>query len=128
MNKLQQLVDLIQNTDLSYNEEGKNNFKKLSLSVLRDLRNKFTLQESKLWFNPGGVAVSGDAILMGMWNDNIGFYIQITKSLTGHFMYRAIKNIEDYTGGKNNWLNLSDFSSIDEIAERVLSLKNDDKS
>ena len=100
--------------DLGYihgeRESGPNGAKKQFLSksaaFLRALGNDLGLKEFKVTTNPGGIAVSGEITLMGMWGDDNGLYFQINQPLQpfNAFLYRSIKNMKDYSGGHNQWL------------------------
>jgi hypothetical protein len=94
--------------NLSYNEALKAQFKKLSTSFLRALAKQLPFTEKKVSFNAGGIAVSGDAHLMGMFNNGIGLYITINEANFScdsmNFLYRTIKDMKDYSGGPNNYM------------------------
>lgn len=115
--------------DLSYiqgeKELGPNGAKRTFLNVgrtfLRALAKDLGLRNSKVIANIGGIAVSGDCILMGLWDEG-GIYIKLSQSAGGGnhvLLYRTIRHTKDYTGGYNHWL------SLDVLAtwpyERVLS-------
>lgn len=80
-----------------YNEQGKAEYKKLALSVLRQIARDLNLAKGtyQIRFNPGGIAVAGDAIL-----HHDRFYLT-----TGEIgvMWRTCKGQKDYTGGRNRW-------------------------
>jgi len=94
---------------LSYNAQLKAQFKTLSMAYLRKLKSELQFTECKVSFNAGGIAVSGDAHLMGMFSNGIGVYITINESWNNRnsmtFLFRTIKNMKDYTGGPNNYFN-----------------------
>ncbi len=98
-----------------YNEEGKAAYKRLALSVLRTVARELNLAKGtySIRFNPGGIAVAGDAILH---HDH--FYL--TMGETG-VMWRTCKGQKDYSGGANRWAwgfgaELSDDELIQQIA------------
>ncbi len=107
--------------DLGYifgeRESGPNGAKKQFLSksaaFLRALANDLGFKEFKVNTNPGGIAVSGDVTLMGMWDDGNGLYFQINQPMQpfNSFLFRAIKNMKDYSGGANQWLPCSIFEN-----------------
>lgn len=80
-----------------YNEGMKAAFKKESMSFLRSLAKKLQLNKGdySIRFNPGGIAVSGDATL-----HHNNFYLTI--SGTGSY-WRTCNGQKDYTGGQNRW-------------------------
>lgn len=109
--------------DLGYiygeRESGPNGAKKqfhtTSAAFLRALAKDLGFRESKVTNNHGGIAVSGEITLMGMWGDGNGLYMQIFQSLSQRqeFLYRHIINMTDYRGGHNQWISCSLFASGD---------------
>lgn len=107
--------------DLGYiygeRESGPNGAKKQFLSksatFLRALGNDLGLKEFKVTTNASGIACSGDATLRGMWSDGNGLYFKIEQPLQpiDGFLYRTIKSIKDYNGGRNQWLGCDLFAS-----------------
>lgn len=100
--------------DLGYiygeNESAPNGAKKQFLSksaaFLRALGNDLGFKEFKVTTNPGGIAVSGDVTLMGLWDNGKGLYFQLSQPIQpfSSFLYRSIKYMKDYSGGYNQWL------------------------
>jgi hypothetical protein len=89
----------------SYNEPNKEEFKRLSMKLLREV-NKLGNFNAEIRFNKGGIAVSGDAILH---SDHV--YLHFTAdhgfgSLAYNLYYRSCKGKKDYTGGRNNWFDI----------------------
>ena len=84
----------------------KKQFLRKSATFLRSLGNDLGLKEFKVKTNPGGIAVSGDVTLMGMWGEGNGLYLQIYQPIQplNSFMFRTIKNMKDYSGGNNQRL------------------------
>ena len=87
---MRKLADLL-GRDLSYiwgeRESGPNGDKKVFLNTgktfLQALSKDLGLQEVSVSSNPGGIAVSGESTLMGMWQTN-GLYVQFSSpALTG---------------------------------------------
>ena len=110
---MRRLADLLGH-DLSYiwgeREGGPNGDKKVFLNTgkvfLRALSKDLGLQEVSVSSNPGGIAVSGECTLMGMWTYN-GLYIQLSQSCFDRervLLYRTIRHSRDYTGGVNLYL------------------------
>ena len=99
--------------DLGYihgeRESGPNGAKKVfhtkSKTFLRALGNDLGFTEFKVTNNHGGIAVSGEITLMGMWSDGNGLYFQINQPWQpcDGFLYRTIKKMKDYNGGHNQW-------------------------
>ena len=106
--------------DLGYiygeRESGPNGAKKQfhtkSAAFLRALGNDLGFKEFKVTNNHGGIAVSGEITLMGMWGEGNGLYFQINQPLRpfDSFLYRTIKHMKDYSGGHNQWLNCDIFA------------------
>lgn len=85
---------------------AKKQFHSTSKAFLRALGNDLGFTEFKVTVNSGGIAVSGEITLMGMWDDDNGLYLQLFQSISGNpdFLFREIKNMKDYSGERNQWL------------------------
>lgn len=102
-----------------YNEENKAKFKKLSLSFMRKLAKYLNLPKGSysIRFNPGGIAVSGDAIL-----HHDSFYVWLN-DFGG--CWRTCKGQKDYTGGTNNHFGRKDLwiaariDSVEQLGEAI---------
>jgi len=105
--QLTRLIRFVQDNEISYNQSAKDKFKERGLQAMKRLASALKLREFEVSFNAGGIAVSGDLHLMGMFNDVMGIYITISKGAFNHsgctFLYRTIKNMKDYSGGQNNY-------------------------
>ncbi len=107
--------------DLSYiggeRECGPNGAKKTFLNLgkvfLRALSKDLGLRDAKVTSNPGGIAVSGECSLIGMWEDS-GIYIQLSQTCMGShvLLYRSVRNIRDYSSGHNQYLTLNDLRKL----------------
>jgi hypothetical protein len=125
MNKdIRGLLTFMSKASLCYHPENKDKFKKSALLILRRLAHELGLKEFDVRFNPGGIAVSGDAVLHGMWDDGVGFYLCISKfafsSGPTYGYYRTCTSLRDYTGGQNHALRLD--KDVDYV-RAFLSLK-----
>lgn len=80
-----------------YNADKKNEFRRLSRKMLKELASLTQLGGADLRWNEGGIAVSGEATLHA---DNI--YIQVSGTDMG-ILYRSCKSRKDYSGGRNCW-------------------------
>ncbi len=121
--------------DLGYiygeRESGPNGAKKQfhtkSAAFLRALGNDLGFTEFKVSNNYGGIAVSGEITLMGMWGYGNGLYLQIFQSVTSRqeFLYRTISHIKDYNGGHNQWLPCDLFATGDyeRLTDTMLKLR-----
>ncbi len=95
MNKLRIITDLARQA--GYNEQGKAQYKTLAMKLLRRIAKELPLVKGSydIRFNPGGIAVAGEATL-----HHDKFYLQTSE--TG-IMFRTCKGRKDYCGGGNNW-------------------------
>ena len=119
-NNMRRLAELL-SQDLSYiggeRECGPNGDKRTFLNLgkvfLRALAKDLGLREATVTSNPGGIAVSGDCSLIGMWKNN-GLYVNLSQFCGGKsvLVYRTARNIRDYSGGHNNYLTLGDLRSL----------------
>lgn len=112
-------------------ESGPNGAKKQfhtkTASFLRAFGRDLGFQECKVTNNYGGIAVSGEITLMGMWREGNGLYLQLSQSAMGwqSFLYRQISHMKDYTGGRNQWLPTELFASekYAELMDILLALR-----
>lgn len=127
-NNMRRLADLL-GRDLGFiwgeRECGPNGAKRAFLNVgrafLRALSKDLGLRDARITSNPGGIAVSGDCTLMGMWEDG-GIYVTLVQPACGGddvVCYRTIRHMRDYTGGCNHWLRRDDLQKFS--YERLLS-------
>lgn len=118
---MRKLADLL-GRDLSYiwgeRESGPNGDKKVFLNTgkvfLRALAKDLGLRDVSVSSNPGGIAVSGECTLMGMWRTN-GLYVQLSQPCFDRervLLYRAIRHSKDYTGGRNLYLTRMDLAEM----------------
>ena len=115
---MRKLGDLL-SRDLGYiggeRECGPNGDKKAFLKIgktfLWNLSKDLKLSDAKISVNPGGIAVSGECTLTGMW-DGIGIYIQLSQPICGQehvMLYRTVQNSSDCTSGQNRFVSLKNF-------------------
>lgn len=132
MKKIHSLVS--QNLGYIYGqrENGPNGAKKqfhsTSKAFLRALGNDLGFMEFQVTANPGGIAVSGEITLMGIWSEGSGLYLQIFQSVTGRqdFLFRSIKHMKDSSGGHNQWLRSDLFANgeYERLTDMLLKLRN----
>lgn len=115
---MRKLAELLSH-DLGYiwgeRESGPNGDKKTFLKTgktfLWNLSKDLKLRDAKVSVNPGGIAVSGECSLIGLWNDgNGGIYVQLSQSSFDRenvLLYRRVQSISDSTGGQNNFVSLN---------------------
>lgn len=118
MRKLAELLG----QDLSYirgeNESGPNGAKKQFLNTgwtfLRALGKDLGLRDAEARSDPGGIAVSGDCILIGMWQTN-GLYVHLSQPCCDRervLLYRTVRHSKDYTGGRSLYLTRRDLAEM----------------
>lgn len=110
----------------SYHEENKAKFHRLAMAAMRELAGQLGFGgESSVRWNAGGIAGSGDVMLMGMWTAGNGVYISLNNDMTacyGDFMFRSIKHMKDYTGGFNCWAKFAELGT-EAFIEKLKRLK-----
>lgn len=114
MNKLRIAVEKARCSP--YNEEAKADYKRFSLGVLRSIAKDLQLAKNdySIRFNPGGIAVSGEATL-----HHNNFYLQISWS---GVMFRTCKGQKDYSSGANQWAIFAGYPQMD-VPQLVNHLK-----
>ena len=125
--KEQKLLDTllgISKLELSYNEVNKKAYEKAAKSFLRSLAKTLEFKESKVHYNPAGIACAGDASLYGMWGDTgIAIYLEADAFQDLQIMYRKIHQITDYTGERNQWFPVHALQAPDGYIQLVETLK-----
>ena len=105
--KLAKIVKLPLNGYSDPSASNKEVFLGLGRRVLAALVKELGLVDYKISLNRAGPAVSGDATMIGMWDDNNGIYISMSSPAMCKeygkevFFYRSVRAIDDYTGGLN---------------------------
>lgn len=135
-NNMRRLAALL-GQDLSYifgeKESGPNGSKKTFLNVgkvfLRALAKDLGLREVTVSSNAGGIAVSGECTLIGMW-ENGGIYVCIEQPAYGRenvLYYRTVRHSKDYKGGYNHFLTRSDLKkwSYGQLLDTLSELRKD---
>jgi hypothetical protein len=107
---------------------AKKQFHTKSKAFLRALAKDLGFKEFTVKSNAGGIAVSGEITLMGLWSEGNGVYFQLFQSVTNRreFMYRHISHMKDYRGGANQWMDCRIFEAADyeRVLEMLLALRN----
>lgn len=119
-NNMRRLAGLL-SQNLSYiggeRECGPNGAKRAFLNLgkvfLRALAKDLGLRDVRVMSNPGGIAVSGECCLYGMWV-NSGLFICLQQASIGGdvFLYRTIRNINDHKGGYNRYVKFHDLKKL----------------
>jgi len=106
---------------------AKKQFHSKSKAFLRALGNDLGLTEFKVSSNYGGIAVSGEITLKGIWSEGNGVFFELFQDITDRrkFLYRSISSMKDSSGGTNRWLSYRLFESADyeELLEILLTLR-----
>ena len=131
---MRRLADLL-SRDLTYlpgeREDGVNGDKKVFLNTgkifLRNLGADLCLSQAKVNVNPGGIGVSGECTMIGMWKDS-GIYVMLHSPVFDRqsvLLYRTTRHIRDYTGGLNRYLTLENLRnySYEELLSVLSSIK-----
>jgi len=131
MRYLRQLAKLMTNgEDGRYNDDFKERFRSVGKKAMGELVRLLELKEFDINFNPGGIAVSGDLRLMGMWSEGNGVYITMNKDFPGKpwgdVLYRHIQHMRDFTGGPNNYFKFSLLGNPAALRKTIMRLKRDD--
>lgn len=122
------LAQFMKGTNLSYNYEKKMEFKRKGLSALRALAKEMGFSESRVSYNEGGIAVSGDLSMYGMFSDGRGVMIQLSQgAFTAMAGYcRSIKSLDDYTGGRNNHIQHAELANVNGLKKTLMSISEQD--
>ncbi len=135
-NSMRRLAALLSH-DLSYiygeRESGPNGDKKTFLRVgkafLHALSKDLRLRDAKITSNAGGIAVSGECALIGMWEDS-GIYICIEQPcFMGEdvLLFRSVRHMRDYKGGYNNYVSRRELArmSYEELCARLMTVRKE---
>lgn len=134
-NNMRRLAELLGH-DLGYiwgeRESGPNGDKKVFLNVgktfLRALAKDLGLHDAAVTANAGGIAVSGECCLTGMWESG-GIHICIEQPCGGQnvLLYRTVRNLKDHRGGYNRYISRTELAnmSYEQLLGRLLTLKKD---
>ena len=113
-------------------ESGPNGDKKIFLNLgktfLRALAKDLGLRDVKVMSNAGGIAVSGECYLYGMWEE-CGLYICLEQPSVSQnvLLYRSIRSTNDHKGGYNNYVTRSELGtmSYEQLLNRLLTMKKE---
>lgn len=111
-----QFVDDHPNLD-AYDDQGeadKAEFKRLGMAYFKRLAKRMDLEDSKVSFNPGGIAGSGDFHFKGLFEEGKGFDLFFNLNFPG-IVYRDTTGFTDYTGGPNHNIGFSVLHNEDDL-------------
>lgn len=114
------------NPEVGYHPEDKKRFETEARKLMKDIESFFPLvSQSKVEYNPAGIAVSGDVTLK-LFSAQLGYgvYISLHTPSTHGLMFRRIVGMKDTMGGPNNWLQLKDYKNPQGVAERIMGMMN----
>ena len=110
-----------------YNEDFKKKFRTTGMPAMEELARLLAFREHHASFNPGGIAVSGDLTLMGMWREGDGACISMNKDFPGKpfgdILFRHIRHMADFTGGPNGWFGYELLGDSEALKMTILSLR-----
>lgn len=115
-----------ENQTVAYDDAKKKEFKRLGTKFLKELAKKMPdLKETEIYFNAGGIAVSGDFHFKGMFDDNKGFDMFFNLDGFGNYItYRTTKGMKDYSGGRNRQMPFSVLENPEKIVQNLNELRN----
>lgn len=114
-------------------ECGPNGSKQVFLNVgkvfLRALARDLGLREVTVSSDAGGIGVSGDCNLIGMW-ENGGLYVSISQPTCGSgkvLLYRTVRHSRDYKGGYNHFITRHELEkwSYTHLLDALCALRKD---
>lgn len=114
-------------------ECGPNGSKQVFLNVgkvfLRALARDLGLHDVTVSSNAGGIGVSGECSLIGMW-ENGGLYVSISQPACGSgkvLLYRTVRHSKDYKGGYNHFITRSELEkcSYPQLLDTLRKLRKD---
>ena len=108
---------------LEYDEDLKRSYEKAGKKALVELAVAMGFQQSRVWYSKGGIAVSGDLHLMGMWSEDSGVHIFFSMGRYDSIVFRKIKHLQDYTGGMNHHISQVAAHDRDTLIAVVMALK-----
>ena len=136
-NNMHRLAELL-SQDLGYiygeRESGPNGAKKMFLNLgkvfFRALAKDLGLRDVKVMSNAGGIAVSGECYLYGMWK-TMGLFMCLGQSACDDVViyYRSIRSLNDHKGGYNHHIRLRELNTMayEDLLSRLNEMrKNED--
>lgn len=115
-------------------ESGPNGNKRIFLNLgktfLRTLAKDLGLRDVKVMSNAGGIAVSGECLLYGMWEE-CGLFICLEQPCYGQnvLLYRSIRSLKDHKGGYNSYVSRSELETMryEDLLSRLLTVKKESR-
>lgn len=129
LKKMKAMVSVLRTKDIGYDEFAKEEFKRSGQAAMKALAKELPFKQMEVHFNPGGIAVSGDLSLHGMFEDGRGIYIHVSQHCWDGSKVscycRAITSMKDYTGKRNNWLKDTDLLDIDGLKQTLINVSKE---
>lgn len=125
--QIKNFVAFVETTPIGYHQANKNRFRREATAILRQIAKAMGLAKGtyEVRFNPGGIAVSGEAVLHSDPIDGRGgIYVNLADGL--QFYYRSVKSRKDYTGGRNRWMLHKVLADVTKVADifKAAALEN----
>lgn len=109
--------------------ERKKKFEATGKKAMKELASLLGMVDFDIGFNRAGMACSGDLRLMGFDRDGRGVYFLMNKDFTSAFgvLYRTIKHMKDFTGGRNHYFPFEELKTPELIRKRISELHGGEK-
>jgi hypothetical protein len=110
---------------ISYDMEKKKKFRQLGHAFLKSVRRRLEnkIEDCRISYNPGGIAVSGDHSLYAVFKNGKGACVFFNYDGIGSFVtFREIKHLKDYSGGMNRNRPLTILSDPELAAEELSNI------
>ena len=102
---------------IAYDSVRKDKFLRMSRHILKTIANMLHLEPGtyKIHTNKAGIAVSGS---VSLHTEHLYINLEQSFCFDGQaFMYRATRNMKDYRGGNNHWMNWSKLEDLDAVVK-----------
>ncbi len=107
---------------------NKATFLHLGKVFLRALAKDLGLRDVRVTSNAGGIAVSGECYLYGLWEDG-GIHICLSQFCDGKdvLLYRTIRTLNDHKGGYNHYITRRELEtcSYQELLNTLSAVRKD---
>lgn len=110
---------------VSYDMEKKKKFRQLGQKYLKSVRRRLEhkIEDCRISYNPGGIAVSGDHSLYAVFKNGKGACMFFNHDGFGSFVtFREIEHLKDYSGGMNRNRPMTILSDPDLAAQELKNL------
>ena len=108
--------------DVSFDDDKKKAFGAAAIQYLTQVADWLDLKEKRIDWNKGGIAVSGEVQLYGMYNSTQGVCVYLSTPSHSGVMFRKIEHMKDYSGGANQWVDCTN-KSPQQLANHIKALR-----